>query len=150
MPPPQMSVQSIWGVSAPRATGKGLLADPDRGPIVRRVFKEYATGRFTKQQMLQQATRWGLTNRRGQPLSSQAIGMLLRNRLYIGMIDVPDFGIREKRGDFEPLIAEDIFYKAQAVLSGKVPLVAPLMRNRPDFPLRGFVQCAACGRSLSA
>ena len=38
-------------------------ADPDRGPIVRRVFKEYASGRFTKQQMLQQATRWGLTNR---------------------------------------------------------------------------------------
>ena len=93
---------------------------------------------------VQKATRWGLTNPRGQPLSSQAIGMRLRNRLYIGLIDVPDFGVRDQRGDFEPLIAEDIFYKAQAVLSGQVPLIAPLMRNRPDFPLRGFVRCAAC------
>jgi len=75
--------------------------------------------------------------------------MLLRNRLDIGVIDVPDFDVRDQRGDFKPLIAEDIFYKAQAVLSGKVPLIAPLMRNRPDFPLRGFVRCAACDRGLA-
>ena len=69
--------------------------------------------------------------------------MLLRNRLYIGIIDIPDFGIRDQRGDFDPLISEEIFYKAQAVLSGKVPLIAPLQKRRPDFPLRGFVRCAA-------
>jgi hypothetical protein len=51
--------------------------------------------------------------------------MLLRNRLYIGMIDVPDFGVRDKRGDFAPLIPEDVFYKAQAALSGKLPSIAP-------------------------
>ena len=136
-------------MNAPRATGKSLLVDPDRGPIVRRVFKEYATGRFTKQQMLQQATRWGLTNRRGQPLSSQAIGMLLRNRLYVGVIDVPDFGLEDKRGDFEPLVSDEAFYKAQAVLAGRVPSTAPLQRSRPDFPLRGLVRCAACDRGLT-
>lgn len=31
--------------------------------------------------------------------------------LYIGMIDVPEFGVRDQRGDFEPLVSEDIFYK---------------------------------------
>ena len=139
----------IGYLNAPRAMGKSLIPDPDRGPIVRRVFQEYASGRFTKQQMLQLATRWGLTNRRGQPLSSQAIGMLLRNRLYVGVIDVPDFGVRDKRGDFEPLISDEVFYKAQAVLAGRVPVTAPLQRNRPDFPLRGFVRCAACDRGLT-
>jgi hypothetical protein len=102
---------------------------------VRRVFKEYATGTYTKQEILQKATQWGLTNRRGQPLSSQAIGMLLRNRLYVGIIDVPEFGVRDQRGDCEPLISEEIFYKAQAVLSGKVSVVAPWQKRRPDFPL---------------
>ncbi len=136
-------------LNAPRVMGYSLMPDPERGPIVRRLFKEYASERFTKQQILQKATQLGLTNRRGQPLSSQAIGMLLRNRLYIGAIDVPDFGIRDRRGDFDPLIAEDVFYKAQAVRSGKVPSTAPLMRKRPDFPLRGFVRCAACDRSLT-
>lgn len=39
--------------------------------------------------------------------------MLLRNRLYIGVIDVPEFGVRDQRGDFDPLISEEVFYKAQ-------------------------------------
>jgi hypothetical protein len=99
---------------------QSLMPDPQRAAIVRRLFKQYATGTYTKQEILQKATQWGLTNRRGQPLTSQAIGMLLRNRLYIGVLDVPEFGIRDQRGDFEPLISEEVFYKTQAVLSGKV------------------------------
>jgi len=43
------------------------------------------------------ATAWGLTNRRNRPLTSQAIGMLLRNRLYAGIVDVPEYGVRSKR-----------------------------------------------------
>ena len=85
---------------------QGLMPDPERAAIVRRLFKHYATGTYTKQEILQKATQWRLTNRRGQPLSSQAIGMLLRNRLYIGIIDVPEFGVRDQRGDFAPLINE--------------------------------------------
>ena len=75
-------------LNAPRAIAKSLMPDPERAPIVRRVFEAYATGRFTKQQVLDQARAWGLTNRRSRPLTSQAIGMLLRNRLYAGMVDV--------------------------------------------------------------
>ena len=89
--------------------GKSLIADPERAPLVRRAFEEYATGRYTKEQLLKQTSAWGLTNRRGRPLTSQAIGMLLRNRLYAGIVDVPEYGVRAKRGDFEPLISEDLF-----------------------------------------
>ena len=111
----------IGYLNAPRAMGKSLMADPERAPLVRRVFEEYATGRFTKQQVLEQARAWGLTNRRDRPLTSQAIGVLLRNRLYAGIVDVPEYGVRAKRGDFEPLISEELFYRVQAVLSGRVP-----------------------------
>jgi hypothetical protein len=47
-----------------------------------------------------------LTNRRGRLLSSQAIGMLLRNQLYAGIVDVPEYGVRAKRGDLDPLNSE--------------------------------------------
>lgn len=139
----------IGYINAPRSMGKSLLHDPERAPLVHRAFKEYATGRFTKQQLLQQATAWGLRNRRGQPLSSQAIGMLLRNQLYAGIVDVPDYGVRGGRGDFEPLIPEDTFYRVQAVLQGRVPSTAPQLIGHPDFPLRGFVRCESCGRGLT-
>ncbi len=108
-------------MNAPRTLGKSLMPDPERAPLVRRAFEEYATGQFTKQQLLQQVTAWGLRNRRGQPLSSQAIGMLLRNQLYAGIVDVAEYGVRGKRGDFEPLVSEDTFYRVQAVLSGRTP-----------------------------
>ncbi len=136
-------------INAPRAMGKSLMPDPERAPLVRRAFEEYATGRFTKQQLLQQVTAWGLRNRRARALSSQAIGMLLRNQLYAGIVDVPEYGVRGKRGDFEPLISEDLFYRAQAVLAGRLPSTTLKARAHPDFPLRGFVRCKSCGRGLS-
>jgi site-specific DNA recombinase len=67
----------------------------------------------------------------------------------MGIIDVPEFGVRGKRGDFEPLVREELYYRVQAVLSGKAPKTPPLVRAHPDFPLRNFVRCHACGRGLS-
>jgi DNA invertase Pin-like site-specific DNA recombinase len=129
----------IGYLNAPRAMGKSLMPAPERAPIVRRVFEEYGTGRFTKQQVLEQARTWGLTNRRGRPLTSQAIGVLLRNKLYARIVDVPEYGVRAKRGDFEPLISEDLFYRVQSVLSGRVPSTTPQQRAHPEFPLREVV-----------
>lgn len=35
------------------------MPDPERAAIVRRIFKHYATGTYTKQEILQKATQWG-------------------------------------------------------------------------------------------
>jgi site-specific DNA recombinase len=129
--------------------GKSLIHDPQRAPLVRRAFEDYATGQYTKEQILKRARAWGLTNRRGKPLTSQAIGVLLRNQLYAGTVDVPEYRVRGKRGDFEPLISEDLFYRVQSVLTGRIPNTAPRKRAHPDFPLRGFVRCESCGRGLT-
>ncbi len=139
----------IGYINAPRAMGKSLMADPERAPLIRRAFEEYATGRFTKQQLLKQVRSWGLTNRRGKPLTSQAIGVLLRNQIYAGIVDVPEYGVRGRRGDFEPLVPEDLFYRVQAILSGRALPTAPRQRAHPDFPLRAFVRCESCGRALT-
>ncbi len=67
----------------------------------------------------------------------------------VGNCLVPEYGIRGKRADFEPLISEDLFYRAQAGLSGRVPRTTPQQRAHPDFPLRAFVRCQSCGRGLT-
>jgi len=103
-----MFLAPIGYLNAPRAMGKSLIHDAERAPLVRRAFEEYATGRHTKEQLLKKVQTWGLTNRRGRPLTSQAIGMLLRNQLYAGIVDVPEYGVRGKRGNFEPLISEEL------------------------------------------
>jgi len=77
-------------LNAPRSMGKSLIHDPVRGPLVRRAFEDYSRGRYSKEQLLKRIRTWGLENRRGRPLTAQAVGMLLRNSLYAGIVNVPD------------------------------------------------------------
>lgn len=60
-------------------------------------------------------------------------------------VDVPEYGVRRRRGDFEPLISEDLFYRVQAILPGRALPTAPRQRARPDFTLRTCVRCESCG-----
>jgi site-specific DNA recombinase len=139
----------IGYVNTPKSFGKSLIADPERAPIVRQLFEDFAKGQFNKRELLSEVTRQGLRTRKGLPLSWQAFATMLENRLYIGIVDVPDYGVYGKRGDFEPLISEETFYRVQAVLSGRAYTTAPLQRSRPDFPLKGFIRCEKCGRGLT-
>jgi site-specific DNA recombinase len=136
-------------LNAPRSTGRSLVPDPERAPLVRRAFQEFATGRFTKDEVLKNMNALGLTTRRGRPVPSQTFDALLRNRVYIGQIDVPDFNV-STQGDFEPLVTERIFFRVQAILDGRYEVTAPRQRNDPDFPLRGYVRCESCGKPLTA
>ena len=136
-------------VNAPRSAGASLILDPERAPLVVGAFDEFATGHFTQEQVLFRVTGRGLRTRRGQPLTPQVFRRMLRNPLYAGIIDVPDYGVRSVRGDFEPLISEKVFYGAQAVLQNKVSAVAPRQRDRPDFPLKRLVRCETCSKPLT-
>ncbi len=135
-------------LNAPKWSKSSLVPDPDRAPLVKKAFEDMASGHFTIRDVIRRATEAGLRTRRDRVLSPQTFGNMLRNRIYIGQIDSPECGVTA-RGDFEPLIAEATFYRAQAVLEGRVPAVAPRQRNHPDFPLRAFVRCATCGRPLT-
>ncbi len=137
-------------VNVPKKYGKSLIPDPERAPMVQHLFREFSTGRFTKQELLNEMTRCGLRTRRGLPVSSQAFSTMLQNKLYIGVIDVPGFGVIGKRGDFDPLIQDSVFYRVQAILAGRVHTTGPFQRRRPEFPLRGFIKCAVCGRGVTA
>ncbi|MGE0123636.1 MAG: recombinase family protein [Vicinamibacterales bacterium] len=137
-------------INVPRTHGKSLIPDPERAPIVQQIFRDFSSGRFTKQELLDSMTRQGLRTRRGLAVSSQAFATMLQNKLYIGIIDAPGYGVVGKRGDFDPLIPDDVFYRVQAILAGRVHTVGPYLHRRPEFPLRGFIKCAACGRPITA
>jgi site-specific DNA recombinase len=131
-----------------RRSGKSLVLDPERAPLVRRAFEEVASGLHTKQHVLRLVTNLGLRTRTGQPLSPQSFNQMLRKPVYVGRIDSPEFGVT-RRGDWEPMVSEAVFYRAQGVARNLVPVVAPRVRNHPEFPLRNFVRCASCGRPLT-
>jgi site-specific DNA recombinase len=135
-------------LNAPKWSGKSLVHDPDRAELVKRAIEDLATGRYTKQEVIARATAAGLRSRKGLTLSPQSFGQMMRNPIYIGKIESPDYGV-STQGDFEPVVDEATFYRAQAVLDGRVVVSGPRQRNHPDFPLRGFVRCDVCGRPLT-
>ena len=127
----------IGYLNAPKWSGKSLVPDPERAPLIARAFEDLATGRFTKQEVIARMTEAGLRTRRGLVLSPQSFGQMVRNSIYVGRIESPDYGV-STRGDFEPLIDEATFYRVQAVLDGRVVVAGPRPRHHPDFPLQGI------------
>ena len=50
----------IGYINVPRTYGKSLIPDPERASVVQQIFRDFATGRFTKQELLGEMTRRGL------------------------------------------------------------------------------------------
>ena len=84
------------------------------------------------------------TTRRGKPVPSQTFDALLRNRVYIGQIDVPAYNV-STRGDFEPLVSERVFSRVQAILDGRYEV-----RRRVNATIRTSPCAVTCVARLAA
>ena len=126
-----------------------LILDPNRAPLVRKSFEMFATGLHTKQKVRETMNAAGLRTVSGKSVSQQTFDQMLRKPVYAGWLVVEGWGER-KRGDFEPLVNQELFDRVQSLLRGKGVSVAPRLRSHPDFPLRHFVKCGCCGNPLTA
>jgi site-specific DNA recombinase len=127
--------------------GKTLCFDPERAPLIRLGFERFATGLYTRAEILKDLTARGLRTVRGGELSPQKWGEMLPNRLYISRIIQTAWGI-DAPGNWPPLVDEETFWKCQSLLRTDGLIVAK-ERNNPDFPLRGFLICGHCGKPLT-
>ncbi len=129
-------------------TGGGVLkVDPERAPMVRRAFELAAQGTHATDVIRRTLGALGLRTKRGQEIPRQTFLSMLRNELYAGWICAS--GLRVA-GKHEPIVTEKLYADVQRVLNGNgtgTPL--PRTKGNPDFPLRGFVQCATCGKGLT-
>lgn len=125
-----------------------LVHDLAQSLLVKKAFELYAIGQHSKIEVLRIVSNMGLKTRKGKNVTSQTFGNILRNPQYAGWISVTEWG-EPKRGNFEPLISQEIFEKVQLLLDGKHISLVPHSRNHPDFPLRRFVRCSKCGKPLT-
>lgn len=94
-------------------------------------------------------------NKKGAKLSKSNFWRLIRNPVYCGKIIIPQYKNEETQivlGQHQPIISEALFYKVQDVLDGNKRKVRSKvqMNTNPAFPLRGFLICPECGRTLTA
>ena len=126
-----------------------VVVDHERAPLVTWAFKELATGLRTDLEIRKELTKRGLRSRRGKEISRQSFCTMMRNPFYAGWLVVGPWGER-KRGNFPPLVDQETFDRVRAVLDGKLAKITPEPFGRPEFPLRRFAVCGACGARLTS
>jgi DNA invertase Pin-like site-specific DNA recombinase len=128
---------------------RAIIADPERFPLVRRMFDLFLTGAYSARQIARIAQdQWGLlTPRRarsgGKPLDRSTIYRTLENPFYMGMFE---WGGELRQGSHEPMITATEFARVRALL-GRSGTTRPA---RYTFAYTGVLACGACGRSITA
>ncbi len=124
---------------------------PDKNifPIIQRGLKEYSKGLVSQTESARLMDEWGLAEKRGKKTTAQIVHKMLHKNLkfYAGIIVNP-WGGEEIKGEHEPMISDDEYIAIRNVLLKKKRSFKSL-RDNPDFPLRGTVNCSCCGISLT-
>lgn len=125
-----------------------VTVDPVRGPLVRWMLKEYATGDWTVLQLVDALEVKGLKTRGGRktaqkPVSAQTVHRLLVNPYFFGV--VPYRGVFYE-GKHEPLISADEWLRIQDVLRSH-NYAGEKTRSHPHY-LKSTIYCGECGSRL--
>ncbi len=125
------------------------LIDEERFPLIQRGLKEFTTGLYTNTSITELLNEWGLRNQSGNKISRQQVHKILTSKIYAGILVDPWSG-EEFLGKHEAAISIKEFERNQFILSKKRIMPTKKDRVNPNFPLRDFVRCHVCGKTLTA
>jgi site-specific DNA recombinase len=128
-----------------QGSAKPKIPDPTRAPLIRELFKLYASGRFSLPDLAQEMFKCGLRNLNGGPVSVNGLVTILRNPFYIGLMRIVKTG-QTFESNHEPLVTTGTFETVQAVFTGKR---VDRSKNR-IFLYSRIARCKTCGYSLIA
>jgi DNA invertase Pin-like site-specific DNA recombinase len=122
-----------------------IVVDAQTAPLVRKVFRAFASGRYNLAQIRRRATAWGLLNTKGKAHSSPWFAALLSNSFYVGLIR---YDGRHYPGTHEPLISKRQFHRVQQALIAHVR--SRRGKRQKHFAFRGMIVCGDCGCAVTA
>ena len=122
--------------------------DPVRAPLIRRLFELCATGVYSLMQLVAEAEKMGLKSKKEKKLGVSSLHGILRDPLYKGYVHFMD--IIEK-GDYEPIVGEELWNRVQDVLTGRNTNIAKVQDHslRELFMFGSLIRCPKCWRVMS-
>lgn len=141
--------QGVWVWPAPigyyRPFPKSnIVPHPDKAPLIKLAFEEYAKGGHTYNSLAQLLTRKGLRTTTGKNPNPYFVQKMLLNPIYYGLVS--GLGL-ECKGAFQPIITENLYYQCQPGFKSS----HSKHRNakNPNFPLRGLLICSHCNQPIT-
>ena len=130
-----------------RNKGFVLIPNKEEAEIVRLIFDKFIGGTGLTD-IARYLNDQGIKPRSAKQFEQVRIREILKNKTYIGYLHVKNKKISETwvKGKHDPIIEEDIFIKAQSLLSTTRP------RIKKDHtvvnPLSGLMRCDCCNRFM--
>ena len=130
-----------------------LIKDPERFPLVRRMWDFMLTGIYTPPQIRELANnKWGFRTRPtrkmgGKPLCHSAIYQIFTKPFYFGRFEYPSGSGRWYEGKHEPLITEAEYDRVQLLLGRNGN---PRPKVHFEFAFTGLIRCGDCGCMVTA
>jgi site-specific DNA recombinase len=122
------------------------IVPSDRADVIRWAFEQVAKGQPQSEVRAE-------VNRKGIPVQRSRFSEMLRNPMYMGMIEIPAQDNEPYmliKGQHEALVSEEVFSQVQQVLTGNFPRKRlPASRSNELLPLRGILKCTGCGGKLT-
>jgi DNA invertase Pin-like site-specific DNA recombinase len=117
---------------------RSIDVDPQRAPVVKRIFDLYATGNYSLN-----TVRTAVINEFGMKLCRAYLETVLKSRFYRGYFVWQ--GV-EYKGDHTPIVSAELFDTVQAVFAG---------RNKPkyrkhNFAFAGLLRCIHDGCTVTS
>ena len=124
-----------------------VIVDPERAPLVKLAFEEYATGNWTVADLADHLAACGLNTRStpkipSQPVTLKTLHKVLVNPYYKGTVKYN--GI-EYEGTHEKLVSTETWNLVQSILASRLNGERSL--KHPHF-LKGSIYCACCGERM--
>jgi DNA invertase Pin-like site-specific DNA recombinase len=137
-----------------RQTGENtLIKDPERFPLIRRMWDMMLTGMYSPPQILDIANNeWGLRTRPtrkmgGKPMCRSHIYQIFSKTFYYGWFEFPKGSGHYFQGKHDPMVSESEFEHVQSLIRGDGPLRPRIHR---EFAFTGLIRCGECGRMVTA
>ena len=132
---------------------RDLVKDPERFPLIRRMWDLMLTGTHTPPQILKIANEeWGFRTRQmrklgSKPLSRAGIYRLFTDPFYYGWFEYPNGSGQWYQGKHKPVVTRDEFERVQALL-GRGGSARP--RAQLTFAYTGLIRCGECNGMVTA
>lgn len=112
-------------------------------PIIKDMWERIANERLSISSIVRELNKYKL-----KKFSKTSVFNIFKNHFYYGLLQSKKYGTAQ--GRHEPMISQELYFKVQAVFSGKSPGNAPKVHFRDDFMLRGILVCPECGHRFTS
>lgn len=123
-----------------------VVVDPVRAPIIKQMFEKVAVEKISGRDVYRWICTTGFLTRAGKKMTLSMTYKILHNSYFCARFEYPIGSGRWFKGDYEPLISQQIFDDVQRILS------AGQQREwgTKEFAFTRLMTCGGCGSGVTA